>query len=40
MDLSYKEISNVLDINESTVETYLFRARERFKNKWGVIYNE
>lgn len=40
MDLSYKEISNVLDINESTVKTYLFRAREQFKNKWGVIYNE
>lgn len=40
MDLSYKEISNVLDINESTVKTYLFRAREQFKNKWGVMYNE
>ena len=40
MDLSYKEISNVLDINESTVKTYLFRAREQFKNKWGVVYNE
>ncbi|WP_310941690.1 RNA polymerase sigma factor [Clostridium estertheticum] len=40
MDLSYKEISNVLDINESTVKTYLFRARAQFKNKWGVMYNE
>ncbi|APC40538.1 RNA polymerase sigma factor [Clostridium estertheticum] len=40
MDLSYKEISNILDINESTVKTYLFRARAQFKNKWGVMYNE
>lgn len=40
MDLSYKDIANVLDISESTVKTYLFRAREQFKNKWRCTYNE
>lgn len=29
--LSYKEIAELLDINEKTVKTYLFRAREQFK---------
>ena len=40
MGLSYKEIADVLDINESTVKTYLFRAREQFRNKWREMCNE
>jgi RNA polymerase sigma-70 factor (ECF subfamily) len=34
MGLSYKEIGELLDINEKTVKTYLFRAREQFKKLW------
>lgn len=34
MGLSYREISELLDINENTVKTYLFRAREQFKKVW------
>jgi len=34
MDLSYKEIAELLDIKENTVKTYLFRARENFKKVW------
>jgi RNA polymerase sigma-70 factor (ECF subfamily) len=34
MGLSYKEIAELLDINENTVKTYLFRAREQFKKVW------
>lgn len=34
MGLSYKEIAEILDINENTVKTYLFRAREQFKKVW------
>lgn len=32
--LSYKEIAEILDINENTVKTYLFRAREQFRKVW------
>lgn len=38
MGLSYKEISELLDINENTVKTYLFRAREQFKKLWREKY--
>eukprot|EP00831_Metopus_contortus_P019869 TRINITY_DN18664_c0_g1_i1.p1 TRINITY_DN18664_c0_g1~~TRINITY_DN18664_c0_g1_i1.p1 ORF type:complete len:187 (+),score=34.94 TRINITY_DN18664_c0_g1_i1:196-756(+) len=34
MGLSYKEISELLGINENTVKTYLFRARQQFKKLW------
>lgn len=36
--LSYKEIAELLDINEKTVKTYLFRAREQFKKLWRDKY--
>jgi RNA polymerase sigma-70 factor (ECF subfamily) len=35
INLSYKEIAQVLDLNENTVKTYLFRARNEFKEKWN-----
>lgn len=34
MNLPYKEIAELLGINENTVKTYLFRAREQFKKVW------
>lgn len=40
MDLSYKEISEILGINENTVKTYLFRAREQFKKIWRDKYEK
>ncbi|WP_252229908.1 RNA polymerase sigma factor [Clostridium sp. ZBS15] len=38
MGLSYKEIAELLGINENTVKTYLFRAREKFKKLWRDKY--
>jgi RNA polymerase sigma factor, sigma-70 family len=38
--LSYKEIAEILDINENTVKTYLFRAREQFKKVWRNKYEK
>ncbi|MDS0524687.1 RNA polymerase sigma factor [Clostridium sp. SHJSY1] len=40
MDLSYKEIAELLEISENTVKTYLFRAREQFKKLWRENYEE
>ena len=40
MGLSYKEIAELLDINENTVKTYLFRAREQFKKNWRDQYEK
>ncbi|MBD7913243.1 RNA polymerase sigma factor [Clostridium cibarium] len=40
MGLSYKEIGELLDINENTVKTYLFRAREQFKKLWRERYEK
>jgi RNA polymerase sigma factor (sigma-70 family) len=37
-DLSYKQISILLGIPENTVKTYLFRAREEFKERWKDNY--
>ena len=34
MELSYKEISEILDVKETIVKTYLQRARESFKKIW------
>lgn len=40
MGLSYKEIAELLDINENTVKTYLFRARDQFKKVWREMYEK
>jgi RNA polymerase sigma factor (sigma-70 family) len=37
-DLSYKQISLLLGIPENTVKTYLYRAREEFKERWKEYY--
>lgn len=34
MELSYKEIGLLLGINEDSVKTYLYRARNKFKEEW------
>lgn len=37
-DLSYKQISTLLGMPENTVRTYLYRAREEFKERWMSNY--
>jgi RNA polymerase sigma-70 factor (ECF subfamily) len=37
-DLSYKQISILLGMPENTVKTYLYRARDEFKERWNEIY--
>lgn len=34
MDLSYEQIGVLLNMNESTVKTYLYRARKAFQKEW------
>lgn len=38
--LTYREMGELLDINENTIKTYLFRAREKFKNVWRDKYEK
>lgn len=38
MELSYKEISLLLGISEDNVKTYLYRARNKFKEEWNKHY--
>ena len=39
-DYSVKEIKDILNMNENTINTHLFRARQKLKNKYmgGNIY--
>ncbi len=38
MELSYKEIGLLLGISEGNVKTYLYRARNKFKEEWRKRY--
>ncbi|KEH99953.1 RNA polymerase sigma factor [Clostridium botulinum] len=38
LDLSYKEISLLLGISEDVIKTYLYRARNKFKEIWREQY--
>ena len=38
MELSYKEIGRLLGLSETTVKTYLYRARNEFKRLWSEEY--
>ncbi|ALS21955.1 MULTISPECIES: RNA polymerase sigma factor [Paenibacillus] len=40
LDLSYKEIASLLDMKEEKVKTYLARARQHFKKRFGRYYHE
>ncbi|WP_454052626.1 RNA polymerase sigma factor [Clostridium sp. Marseille-Q7071] len=40
IELSHLEIGKLLNMNENTVSTYLYRARNQFKRLWGIIMNE
>lgn len=34
LDLSYKEIAEIVDVKEANIKTYLYRARKQFKKIW------
>lgn len=34
LNLSYKEIAEIVDLKETNIKTYLYRARNQFKTKW------
>ncbi|WP_040758564.1 RNA polymerase sigma factor [Sporosarcina newyorkensis] len=38
VELSYQDISLLLGMKESTVKTYLFRARKEFQKKWRDLH--
>nr|WP_307906179.1 sigma factor-like helix-turn-helix DNA-binding protein [Clostridium botulinum] len=38
LDLSYKEMSLLLGISEDVIKTYLYRARNKFKEIWREQY--
>jgi RNA polymerase sigma-70 factor (ECF subfamily) len=40
MGLTYKEISALLDMNDSVVKNYLFRARKQFMKLWEELNYE
>lgn len=40
MGLSYKEISKLLGLKESQIKTYLYRARNKFKEIWEELNYE
>lgn len=37
MNLSYKEISLLLGLDENTIKVYLYRARNKFKEEWNKV---
>lgn len=40
MELSYREIAELLGLPENTIKTYLYRARTAFRDEWRRKYNE
>lgn len=38
--LSYHKIAEVLDINEQTVKTYIYRAKQKFRHIWEELNYE
>lgn len=40
LELSYKEISRLLGLSEDMIKTYLYRARNMFKEIWRDKYGE
>lgn len=38
MDLSYRDIASILDMKEEKIKTYLYRARNKFKELWEGLY--
>ncbi len=40
IELSYKEIAELTDIDEKSIKTYLYRARLAFKKKWEETNDE
>ncbi len=37
LDLSYKDIAEILEISEANVKVYLYRARNKFKEVWEEL---
>jgi len=37
MDLSYKDISKLLDFSEDKVKTYMYRSRNKFREVWEEL---
>lgn len=40
MGLSYKQISDITEMSEDKIRTYLYRARNEFKKQWEALNNE
>lgn len=40
LELSYRDLANILDLSEQQVKTYLYRARNQFKEIWEGLDNE
>lgn len=38
--LSYREMAEILDINEKTVKTYIYRAKQKFRCLWRDLNEE
>lgn len=39
LDLSYKDIADILEMKEQKVKVYLYRARNKFREKWEELNN-
>ena len=38
--LSYREAAEILDLNEQTVKTYIYRAKQKFRRLWRDLNEE